>query len=575
MKFPEPVAKSFEMDAGGERDMNMWKIRASRVRDFAGLLGLRADGSSSSGLPQAIREKAVLKLISDTIQDHEIVLTLPSLDMGLNEAKDLNPLPVVGEHRDPSLPRSNEESRPTMTASVLTGATEGVANSELKAAQNIDKLTSWTKSTLGYASDAVKKNISRSFASLVDARVRAWTLLLLRHSLSSGDNESRAKLMRMLSSSIKILDAATDYKTLELPDSVASQCKEGEVILPLLFEVVLNVSVQEKEERVTLRAPGTISGTNSCLAFIRFIECTRLTISFLANFDASIHNPGITRLEVRLTSANLLGSMVEQARMVVLRTVATATKTEVPLAATDSGYQATAGDALELTSSSSHGVPQTGSNFSTFGSALNLTSDQTSSHNSSGPRIQKARASALKLTSVLHHKSDVDSANAGVRRNRSVKFDGFTQSTLPGSSVPPSPKKFKGANVNKLKSFKSFGRPHAPDGPGGPRNATFAEFDRPGGAWGRDGRMAYHPRPMQQGSDPFSEAPTPKGNATFDIGAPGLRSGSVALSNFGLQRSSGTGGMSLAKPAIPRTATALEMFVLKKSTSGGQALGLR
>jgi hypothetical protein len=296
--------------------------------------------------------------------------------------------------------------------------------------------------------------------------------------------------------------------------------------------------------------------------------------SFLANFDANIHNPGITRLEIRLTSANLLGSMVEQARMVVLRTVATATKTEVPLA-TDSGYQASAGDALELTSSSSHGAAQTGANFSTFGSALNLTSDQTTTHNSSGPRIQKARASALKLTSVLHHKSDVDSANAGVRRNRSVKFDGFTQSTMPGSSVPPSPKKFKGANVNKLKSFKSFGRPHAPDGPGGPRNATFAEFDRPGGAWGRDGRMAYHPRPMQQGSDPFSEAPTPKGNATFDIGAPGLRSGSQALSNFGLQRSSGTGGMSLAKPAIPRTATALEMFVLKKSTSGGQALGLR
>lgn len=259
--------------------------------------------------------------------------------------------------------------------------------------------------------------------------------------------------------------------------------------------------------------------------------------------------------------------------MVVLRTVATATKTEVPLPGNDGGYQATADDAQEMTSSSSHGGTQTGANFSTFGSALNLTSDNAARSDSNGPRLQKARASALKLTSVLHHKSDADGGNAGVRRNRSVKFDGFTQSTMPGGTVAPSPKKFKGATVNKLKSFKSFGRPHAPDGPGGPRNATFAEFDRPGGAWGRDGRMAYHPRPMQQGSDPFSEAPAPKENATFDVGKPGLHSGSAALSNFGLKRSSG--GIMLAKSAIPRTATALEMFVLKKSTSGGQSLSLR
>ena len=261
--------------------------------------------------------------------------------------------------------------------------------------------------------------------------------------------------------------------------------------------------------------------------------------------------------------------------MVVLRTVATATKTEVPLPSNDGGHQATASEAQEMTSVNSHGVTQAGANISTFGSALNLSSDSATRSDGSGPRLQKARASALKLTSVLHHKSDADGGNIGVRRNRSVKFDGFSQSTTPGGAAAPSPKKFKGAIVNKLKSFKSFGRPHAPDGPGGPRNATFAEFDRPGGAWGRDGRMAYHPSPMQQGSDPFSEAPTPKGNATFDFGKAGLQSRSAALSNFGLKRSSGAGGMSLAKSAIPRTATALEMFVLKKSTSGGQSLGLR
>lgn len=313
---------------------------------------------------------------------------------------------------------------------------------------------------------------------------------------------------------------------------------------------------------------------SSCFSFFleSYTESSTFTIIPPASFDTNIANPGITKLEVRLTSATLLGSMVEQARMVVLRTVATATKTEVPIPFNDEGHQPVS-NAQEIVSSSSHQASQTGAKLSTFGSALNLTSGNATRSDGNGPRLQKARASALKLTSVLHHSSDADNPNAGVRRNRSVKFDGFLQSATPGGNLAPSPKKFKGATVNKLKSFKSFGRPHAPDGPGGPRNATFAEFDRPGGAWGRDGRMAYHPRPVQAGSDPFSEAPVPKGNATFDVAKPRL-GGAAALSNFGLNRGTGA-GMSLGKAAIPRTATALEMFVLKKSTSGAKSFGLR
>lgn len=221
------------------------------MTDFAGFLGTKSERNPSA------RNKAMLGLLATTLEDHEVVLTLPSLDLGLSETRDgtsNNPLPVIGEHL------GDDAARPAMTASVLTGAAEGAANSEQTAAQNIGKLTSWTKSTLEYASDAVKKNLSGSFASLVESRVRAWTLLLLRHSLSTGDDESRTRLLSMLSSTIKVISAETNFKTLPLPDAAAAQSKEGTVVLPLLFEVVLHVSVQDKEENVTLRAPGTITG---------------------------------------------------------------------------------------------------------------------------------------------------------------------------------------------------------------------------------------------------------------------------------------------------------------------------
>jgi hypothetical protein len=240
--------------------LEVWRTRSSRLTEFASLLGTRPEGSSSKGATGSARAKAMIKLLSDLSEDHAVVLTLPSLDLGLSEVRDgsSNPLPVIGEHREQLTP--SDDLRPTMAASVLTGATEGAANSEQTAAQNIGKLTSWTKSTLEYASDAVKKNLSSSFASLVESRVRAWTLLLLRHSLSTGDDESRSRLLRMLSSSIKVLSVDTNFKTLPLPDAAAAQAKGGDVVLPLLFEVILHVCVQDKEDNVIIRAPGTVTG---------------------------------------------------------------------------------------------------------------------------------------------------------------------------------------------------------------------------------------------------------------------------------------------------------------------------
>ena len=157
--------------------------------------------------------------------------------------------------------------RPNMAASVLSlaASSDGTNKAviEKKAADSIGKRTSWTRSTVSYAAQAVASNLSDSFTTLLNSRLRAWTLLLLRHSLTTQTNNeaARSRLLNMLSAKLKVLTAETTYRTLPLPESATGvKPKDADVILPLLFEVVLLMSIQEKDETVTLRAPGTIAG---------------------------------------------------------------------------------------------------------------------------------------------------------------------------------------------------------------------------------------------------------------------------------------------------------------------------
>jgi hypothetical protein len=66
----------------------------------------------------------------------------------------------------------------------------------------------------------------------------------------------------MLNAKINIQSHEFSYRTLPLPEA-AKNAKplDSDIILPLLFEVTLNICIQEKTEKVILRAPGTISGT--------------------------------------------------------------------------------------------------------------------------------------------------------------------------------------------------------------------------------------------------------------------------------------------------------------------------
>lgn len=245
------------------------------VSRFAALLGTngpRKGPVASSRIASdtfTASSQELLLCISNSIESHEVVCTLPALDMRkVDEEVGSSPLPKVGEHHKRETTTNletiaEEKAFPQMAASVLNNAADASAKAaqvEQKAAQSLGSLTSWTKSSLVYAPGAISKNASDSFSSLVDSRVRAWTLLLLRHSLTTGDSASRSRLLSMLSSIIKVQSAHTTFKTIPLPESAAGQPKEMDVILPLILEVDMKVSIQSKEDTVTLRAPGTISG---------------------------------------------------------------------------------------------------------------------------------------------------------------------------------------------------------------------------------------------------------------------------------------------------------------------------
>merc|ERR1712087_264589 len=151
------------------------------------------------------------------------------------------------------------------------------------------------------------------------------------------------------------------------------------------------------------------------------------------------------------------------------------------------------------------------------------------------------------------------------RKSRSVQWS--HNMDIPKMKRPgfPIPKRQRVAQTSaRLTSFKSFGRPHAGDFGSGPRNATFGDFGRKP-FWGRDGKLANPPAPMQpnydQSQDLFaSPSATNKKNATFDLQRPPIH-----LSSKLDLRSGKKSTTDIDQVAIPRSATAHEGWLIKKT----------
>jgi len=82
------------------------------------------------------------------------------------------------------------------------------------AAENLGQRTCWTRSSIPQIPFALARSLATSFSSIIDSRVKAWTLLLLRNSLSSGDEKSRSRLLTMLATrnSINMSSLWTQFK---------------------------------------------------------------------------------------------------------------------------------------------------------------------------------------------------------------------------------------------------------------------------------------------------------------------------------------------------------------------------
>lgn len=576
------------------------------VTTFTSLIGtklLSEQSSAPSSLlkadPNATNSRKLLMCISKSVEHHEVVCTLPSLDMRkLDEDPETNPLPKVGEH----FPQMK------MEASVLHNAADASAKAaqvEQKAAQTLGSLTSWTRSSVVYASNAISENAANSFSSLVDSRVRAWTLLLLRHSLTTGDSTSRSRLLSMLASIIKVNSAEIAFKTQPLPEACKNLPRKDDdpdIILPLLFEVHMKIIVQSKECTVTLRAPGTVSGEflNFFTYFIPifsffFFEIIRTMYSFLyiivfysflftANFDHTADQAigmGLKTVDIRLDTGTLLESMVKEARMVVFNAVAKATSTSNSMSI-DSD--------LKISDPSRLNAP---SQLSGFSSALKLASSSGKAASGGGGGQQsvtneevhrpshrnlKAKSSSLRLISVLSTAAPISSTTDKhalsidkMKKSRSVQFDGHVDLKAKPAAIS-SPKRQKMATTARLTSFKSFGRPHAGDFGSGPKNATFGDFGGSQKFWGRDGKLASHPKPMlpSETTDMMTSQTRKNANATFDFQKPSIHLSRGTDLGISRKKNESSATLNQVPNSIPRTATALEGWLIEKTSSGNR-----
>ena len=229
--------------------------------------------------------KTLKGLFSKDVPEQGIVLVLPSLDIQISEKS--GALPGVGEtSRGEDISASAEAvpQRPNKTASVLTSAAKDAVDADHEVAKSMGEWSSWTKSTVAFAPAALVNNFSQSFSRLVGSRMKAWTLLLLRHSLSTGDESSRKRLLGILAASLKVEFTSTKFQTIPLPDAAKGHQKEADVILPLLFRATVSVTGhdEKRDDTVTFHAPGTICGMLEMFISV-FAVGSNLTLSLFSS----------------------------------------------------------------------------------------------------------------------------------------------------------------------------------------------------------------------------------------------------------------------------------------------------
>lgn len=404
--------------------------REASLRMFAALLGSRstkiADPDDIKPDKPATMDLSKLLFYDASSPTGGAVCSLPSLDLYSGD------LPANNDVK------RNKPNIPAMTASVtnlsissknppnnnkMTDLNSNAAKLEKAAALNMGSVTSWNRSTVHQAPSTILSAISRSFLAVVNERVHAWLLLLLRQALASGDETSRSQLKHLSQGQSLILKTvSTSFKALVLPDNLKKgKNEEEQIILPLLFELASNVVLHEEGAVAKFRAPGTILG------------------SFCPN------STYITSVKINLDTKSLVSSMVEQARLIVFKVIANSSSSPA----------------------SQPSKPKTEEQKAE--SPKNSVKDQVQVQvpvSNPNPKMRPTN-SVLKMRSVYSStKVTSTSTFQPLKPTRSVTWSNAVN--VSGEHDTP---------VNYLKSSKSFGKPDA-NVFEAKRNATFADFGR-------------------------------------------------------------------------------------------------
>lgn len=142
-------------------------------------------------------------------------------------------------------------------------------------------------------------NMSESFMTLIDSRLRSSFSALVRQSQNQS-NEALPRVLVGLLASLKTPITSTALVTsFRVLPSVSKRPPNGDYILPLVMEAVIDLSILDEVVSVKIVAPGTIQGTFGPL-------------------------PGqdmLSKVEIILDTMALLHSMMKQARCAVRKAV--------------------------------------------------------------------------------------------------------------------------------------------------------------------------------------------------------------------------------------------------------------
>jgi len=516
-------------------------------------------GSSSSmgiellGMGQASETTTSTELVKYLSEEVESHISLPSLDLFSGDGLDLSTLAngnwnMVANadsssssnhlHYTDEMPNGNDHPIPSMKASVLGlapskntlsnnvlgGDTDATTRTESEiqqiqelAATNLERPLTWDRESCAKAPMTLLRSLSISLSSVVDARMRSCTLVLLRHSLEKGDERSRSRLLALLSTGnkVSIRSVTTSFTASSLPLEVESKAVEeqGKVILPLIFDAVFEISVRGKLIKAALRNPGTIQGT------------------FLPESAMLKH------LEVSFDAKPLVETLIEQARLVVVQAVATATT-----------LPGAGGLNIPAQLQPNSGKIANGNNMFRKAMAHPLQADRDDEDENdempSGPTPLQSFAS-MKLVSKLKSGKSGINKNASNdfllgKKNRSVTFDSIaivSGRASPGSSGSDNSqgskrRKKNPLGVSNLRSSRSFGKPNAELFENS-RNATFADFGR---AAESEHIPAFTDQANQNSTGQGQSGKMPR-NATFShLSTPSNDGGATKNSAFALRR---------------------------------------